>query len=322
MRSSRQVHPKTPYVLDSADGLEASSAERKKSSGSTTARRPSRNTQTSPRSTRRTQRSTSASARGAQILPQGIKIKLFALLALAVVLCGVVTALYFSSIFPIKQISVAGNVKLMSGYVTKLADVPEGSTFFRTDKEGIRARLLADPWIREASVESGFPDTLILRIAEQPIAAVVSIVPETANDSVQQWAIAEDGCWIGQIDNDSISGVRINLEELVKIPKIKDISAAVRPQSGVLETDEGVVNALAMLRGFSSEMRGMVAVISAPDAVKTTFTLYNNVGVAFGAAEDIEAKERAIATLLAEYEGTITYINVRVADRATYRATE
>ncbi|MDR1358147.1 MAG: cell division protein FtsQ/DivIB, partial [Coriobacteriales bacterium] len=78
----------------------------------------------------------------------------------------------------------------------------------------------------------------------------------------------------------------------------------------------------ALLRDFSPEMRAMVASISAPDAVKTTLTLYNNVGVAFGAAEDIEAKEQAIATLLAEHEGKVTYINVRVADRATYRAAE
>jgi hypothetical protein len=46
------------------------------------------------------------------------------------------------------------------------------------------------------------------------------------------------------------------------------------------------------------------------------------VGVAFGAAEDIAAKETAILSLLKEHEGNITYINVRVANRATYRGLE
>jgi len=238
-------------------------------------------------------------------------------LAAVLVLGAGATAIYFSSLFPVTNVTVAGNSKLQSGYVIKLANVPEDSTYFRTDTESIRQRLLTEPWILNVSVERGFPDTIVLRITEQPIAAVVSIVPETAHDSIQQWVIAEDGTWIAQVEDDVVGQARINAEELVKLPKIKDISASVQPEPGMVETDEGIVNALALLTGFSREMRDMVAVISAPDAVKTTLKLYNNVSVAFGRAEDIEAKEQAIATLLAEHEGTIISINVRVADRAT-----
>jgi len=248
--------------------------------------------------------------------------KLLVVLVVVVALAGGVTAVYFSSLFPVTNITVTGNSKLQSGYLIRLAAVPEGSTFFRVDTDSIRDRMLMEPWILDVSVDKGFPDTIVLRITEQPIAAVVSIVPETANDSVQQWVIATDGTWIAQVEEDVVGQARINPEELVKLPKIKDISAAVRPVPGEKETDEGIVNALALLNGFSQEMREMVAVISAPDAIKTNLTLFNNVGVAFGIAEDIEAKELAIATLLAENEGTIISINVRVADRATCRTTE
>jgi len=274
--------------------------------------RGTRSTRPGSRSTRRTRRPPAKDA-----FLSGVRGKLLIALAAVVVLAAGMTALYFSSIFPVTNVTVAGNSKLQSGYVIKLADVPEGSTFFRTDIEGIRARLLTEPWIQDVSVERGFPDTIVLRITEQPIAAVVSIVPETAHDAVQQWVIAEDGTWIALVEDDVVGQARINAEELVKLPKIKDIDAAVRPVPGTKETDEGIVNALALLTGFSREMRDMVAVISAPDAVKTTLKLYNNVGVAFGRAEDIEAKEQAIATVLAEHEGTIININVRVADRAT-----
>lgn len=248
--------------------------------------------------------------------------KLAIVLVIVVALIGGFTALYFSSVFAITTVEVAGNQKLQSSYVVSLAEVPEDSTILRTDTEGITARLLSEPWIQKVEVERAFPSTLVLHITEQPAAAVVSIVPETANDSTRQWIIAQDGTWIAEVSDDSSSVVQLDAKELVALPKIKDVSAAVRPESGVKETDKGVVNALALLQGFSAEMRAMVASISAPDAVKTALTLYNNVGVAFGAAEDIEAKEKAIATLLSEHEGTITYINVRVADRATYRATE
>ncbi len=349
----------------------------------------------------------------------GLGIKLIVAGVAIVLLTGGFAALYYSSLFPITDVRVAGNDKLRSEYIIGLAEVPDDSTFLRTDVEGIRTRLLAEPWIKTVDVERGFPGTLTLRITEQSIAAVADIVPERATESVQQWVISDDGTWLSAItaavDNpssnnagnntaggdtnppatsedagdtgadqtatgdatdpaatgdatdpaagadagdggtdatgddatgapasgtnappadDTASGssngagtnselrVQINPEELAALPKIRDVSPAVRPVAGVQETDEGITNALALLKGFSKEMRGMVASISAPDKVKTTLYLYNNVGVAFGVAEDIEAKERAIATLLAEHEGTITFINVRVADRASYRATE
>jgi cell division protein FtsQ len=291
-------------------------------------------------------------------------------LAVLLVMVGGFVALYLSDFLPVTEVAVVGNDKLNTEYVIGLAEVPEDSTFLRTDAAGITARLLAEPWIQSVEVERGFPGVLTLRITEQPVAAVVDIVPETANDTTQRWVIAADGTWIAQLANNDAegaasgaasqatgeaggaaeasqtegeaeagaavegspegaalgtesqaasSGVRVDPAEFVKIPVIRDVSAAVRPVSGEKETDEGITNALALLTGFSEDMRAMVASISAPNAVKTRLTLYNNVGVAFGTAEDIQAKEQAIATLLAEHEGAITSINVRVADRATYR---
>jgi len=319
------VRPTTPRVLDAPagsatpldldeEGTSRRSAGSRSGAGGSSRSGGARRGSSSRRS--------SSAKKGGMRARSSVGFKLLVSLAVAIVLSGGIIALYFSPAFPITNVTVAGNSKLQSGYVIKLADVAEGSTFFRVDVESIRARLLTEPWIQDVSVERGFPDTVVLRITEQPIAAVVSIVPGTANDSIQQWVIAMDGTWIAMVEDDVVGHARINAEELVRLTKIRDISAAVRPVPGMIETDEGISNALALLRGFSPEMRGMVSVIAAPDAVRTNLTLSNNVGVAFGAAEDIEAKERAIATLLAEHEGTITFINVRVADHATYRATE
>ena len=244
------------------------------------------------------------------------------MIAVGAVLIGAYIALYYSSLFTITDVRVSGNNVLQSSYVLNMAEVDPNSTFLRTDTESIKARLLTETWIQNVEVERVFPSTLVLHITERPVAARVSIVPETANDSSSVWIIADDGVWISEIEVENEGGVILEAEQFVKIPRIKDVSAAVRPVSGELETDEGIRNALALLHGFSPEMRAMVSTISAPDAVKTQLTLYNNVGVAFGAAVDIEAKEKAIATLLAEHEGTITFINVRVPERATFRATD
>ena len=53
--------------------------------------------------------------------------------------------------------------------------------------------------------------------------------------------------------------------------------------------------------------------------MKTSLTLKGGVEVAFGVAEDMELKEADIWTLLDKHEGKISYINVRVPDRPTYR---
>ena len=56
--------------------------------------------------------------------------------------------------------------------------------------------------------------------------------------------------------------------------------------------------------------------------MKTTLTLKSGVTVAFGDASDLELKEADINALLQEHEGKISYINVRVPDRPTYRGDE
>lgn len=119
-----------------------------------------------------------------------------------------------------------------------------------------------------------------------------------------------------------LDNVRVYSSEFDSIPQIKDVVRTIGPVSGEKVTDEGIVNALDIINGLTSEMRANVAIISAPDKVKTELTLRNYVHVAFGLAEDIPNKEAAILALLAEHEGSITYINVRVASRATYRVAE
>jgi cell division septal protein FtsQ len=118
-----------------------------------------------------------------------------------------------------------------------------------------------------------------------------------------------------------LADVQVTASEVAALPVVREASPGIAFQVGQAATDEGVLNALAIVNGFSPDMLSLVRFVSAPDRIKTMVTLTNNVEVAFGAAEDVEAKEQVIKALLAAHEGKLTYINVRVADRATYRAT-
>ena len=138
----------------------------------------------------------------------------------------------------------------------------------------------------------------------------------------EEQAAAADGA--GQSDGDSTQFGPAAREPkqpgFEQTTRLTEVSRTVRPVVGESVSDGGLSNALAIINGLSAELRLQIQHISAPDRVRTTLTLTNNVSIAFGAAEDIAAKEQVIKALLAEHQGKITYINVRVPDRATYRA--
>jgi cell division protein FtsQ len=250
------------------------------------------------------------------------------LIIFAIVAALVVAAffVYQSSLFTVQEVQVEGAQRLTSERLTELAAIPESNTLLRLDDKGIQSRLETDPWIESAEVRRSFPSTVVLTVIERKVAMVVEVSVAHAGTSVQSWLVSKDGVWLGSVTTQTTSdsvfeGARVTASELAQWPPIKEVAQSVSPQIGEKIADEGLLNALSIVNGFTSDMIALVRSISAPDRVKTTIALTNNVEVAFGAAEDIEAKEQVIRTLLVEHEGKITYINVRVADRATFRAT-
>jgi cell division protein FtsQ len=176
---------------------------------------------------------------------------------------------------------------------------------------------------------------------KEPASLATGEEPAEGEEGSDEAAVEEDPADTEQVDGEDVAGsenpdnqnatppedttsllegVLVTISEVKQYVHVKDASRTITPVVGQTTTDEGVLNALALIKGFSPEMLALVQSVSAPDTINTTLTLTNYVGVAFGVAEDIEAKEKVILKLLSEHEGLITYINVRVADRATYRA--
>jgi cell division protein FtsQ len=172
----------------------------------------------------------------------------------------------------------------------------------------------------DSSDTESSPDAESAADAESSADADASSSTEASSDS--ETPSGTQGTAGATGESSVLAGVQVSASELEQLLPIKDLSRSVAPQIGESVTDEGVLNALTIVNTFTPGMLARIRSISAPDRVKTMITLINNVEVAFGAAEDVAAKEQAILSLLSEHEGTLTYINVRVADRATYRATQ
>jgi cell division protein FtsQ len=77
--------------------------------------------------------------------------------------------------FAVKDISVAGNARRTAEDVAATAGITAGENVFSLDLEAARARLLADPWIKEAALARRLPATVSITVTERDAAALVAL---------------------------------------------------------------------------------------------------------------------------------------------------
>lgn len=232
--------------------------------------------------------------------------------------------LYNSSAFTVTNVSVKGVEHLTASEMTELASVPAGTTLLRVDEAGIKERLSQEAWVKEVQVNRQFPDTLELAITERTIAAVVE-VPVNEGQSFETWAIASDGTWLINIPKESsedAASVSIKVyEDAAAVMHITGVPYGLVPEVGTTCSDDNVNNALAIVEGLTTDLADQVKTVSATGTETTTLILENGIEIAFGTAENIREKERVCLALMEEYPDQIAYINVRIVDEPTWRAT-
>lgn len=215
--------------------------------------------------------------------------------------------IYRSDLFHVENVQVNGSEHLTSQEITSVAAISDDSTLLRLDSKGIKERLEDNAWIQSASIHRVFPNTVVIDITEREPGAVAKI-----NDK-SNWVISTDGAWLSAATTD-------DWENAMKIVDVSPSMSA--PISGSMCTDGGINNALEILNTISDDLRSRIVSISAESSIKTSLNLEDGVTVAFGDSSDVELKESVINSLLDEYEGKISYINVRVPTRPTYRILE
>jgi len=77
--------------------------------------------------------------------------------------------------FAVREIAVSGNVRRTPDDVATQAGIAKGQNVFSLDLDRARARLLADPWIREASITRRLPGTITVQVTERDAAAIVAL---------------------------------------------------------------------------------------------------------------------------------------------------
>jgi cell division protein FtsQ len=77
--------------------------------------------------------------------------------------------------FAVTEIEVSGNTRRTVDEIAAEAGLAKGQNVFSLDLERARARLLADPWVREASIARRLPGKVSVQVVEREAAAIVAL---------------------------------------------------------------------------------------------------------------------------------------------------
>ncbi len=239
----------------------------------------------------------------------------------ALALVGVVAlfVLRNTSAFEITSIEVEPTEHVSAESVQSLAQVPAGSTLLNVDTDAIEEALRKNPWVASVDFDRRFPSTLGIRIQEQRVDALVLM-----SSGAVAWYLSDQGTWIepvmvepaeGQSSNDAALAIARDNGCLL----ITDVPATVEPSAGAEATD-ATLDAVAQFReGFSSDFDAQIVCFRAPSPEGISCVLESGVEVSLGAPTDIAEKERIVEGYLAEHEGGLLLINVRVPSSPAYR---
>lgn len=254
-------------------------------------------------------------------LPGGARIAFVGAVTVAVLaVVGLVLLLVLSRmpVFVVQSIDAVASEHVTADNIAKLANVEEGTTLLSVDVNQIQENVQRNPWVKSVSVTREFPDTLGISVEERQVGAIVVI---GAGTSV--WALGSDGIWIEPVQLDT-SGVDVATAALNRATElgcllITDVPASVDPAQGSPTTDETILAVLDYQEQLSSDISSQARVYYASSTGSISVVLDSGLEISLGSPEDINSKSLALSEIMATYPGQLTYINVRVATKPTYR---
>ena len=190
-------------------------------------------------------------------------------LVVALALVGLaVWVVWFSTLLTVKEVRVLGAVEVSSDQVRQAAAVPPGQPLARVDVAGITARVEAIPRVQSVEVRRGWPDVVVVVVAERtPLVVVV------------------DGAGFAFLDAE---GVRFG--EAGRQPATMPLFSAV--------TEEARASSLAVVAALPSDLRASVQEVRARTFDDVTLVLRDGSKVQWGSADRSDRKAAVLRSLL------------------------
>ena len=228
-------------------------------------------------------------------------------LRLALVVIALITlvaggvAIHRSQLFDVRTIEVLGASHSTPDAVILTAAVPDDATLLRFPAAAIKERILADPWIADATITRDFPHTLRIRLTERAAQAAV-----------------DTGAGLFVVDAAGVVLGEHSLEETMTLAVIRDVPG-LDLKVGRTSTSEVLGNALAVLGGIGTELGSRVRALTAPSIDETMLITTDNVEILIGEAIQMEKKRLIVEQILREQAGTVVFIDVRSTERPVSR---
>lgn len=246
-----------------------------------------------------------------------------AIVVVAALLACAYAILRNSDVFSIQEVQVEGVNHLTSSDMAALMRVNAHDNLLSVDTRGITQRLERNSWIASAHVSCVFPHKLRVSVKERSMAAVVELV-SASGQTKKLWAIARDKTWLMPLPQaTSDAGKRTNPQVFADAStalRITHVALGVQGEIGQKCSDASIVNALDIASSLTTDLAQRIVEVRACTNDETSLVLDNGVEVAFGQATHMRDKERVVLEVLAQYEGKVSYINVRNPSTPTWRA--
>jgi cell division protein FtsQ len=230
----------------------------------------------------------------------------------ALLFCGVAFALYRGGSLAararwlqVDRIVVRGNERLDGGEVHGVLNGLRGESLIWTDLEGWRRRLLASPWVLDATLRRTLPSTIEVDLLErQPVAA--------GRLNGQLYLIDEEGVVI-----DHLGPQHVELD----LPIVDGLAPGRRdgaPASGIDPARAALAARLLAAVAADQEIARRISQIDVSDLHNASVILTGDSAVAFVGEERFLERLRAylaLSSALRERIADIDYVDLRFEDR-------
>lgn len=251
-------------------------------------------------------------------------------LRIVVIVSGVLLVLLLSIAIAIAILSTTGAFEITSvtaddsehvkgADIVQLANVEDGATLLNVNASAIEKNVQRNPWVASVEVQRVFPSTINLKVTERTLGSVVAM-----GSGGLAWLMGDDQVWIEPLRLEVGTDESANDEALKQAAAlgavlISDVPSSVQPAAGTPSTDKSILAVFSLMSQLSTDFRQRILCYSASSEDDISCLLDNGIEISFGTDSTVSTKEAVAQRILDEYTGQVTYINVRVPTRPTYR---
>ena len=218
---------------------------------------------------------------------------------------GLVALLVLSHlpVFVISGIDATASEHVSAETIAKLAAVDEGTTLLSVDVSQIQQNVRKNPWVKNVNVTREFPDTLGVTVEERTVSAIV--VMGSGDSGARRRRRPARHLRHRRRDLPACQGERAGVP-FSPSPWVRGRLPRTRSSTPKLSATFESITSQAQV--YYAASTGSISVV-----------LQSGLEISLGSATDISAKASALQTVLDAYGDQLTYVNVRVPSKPSYR---